>query len=156
MVFFSCLCDGHLGIAYANILATTQWPLERAAHLTSLVWVCVLWLPESLMDLSALCIIMSDIKLLTYFQTSIMQPLKFTIEKQFYPTIYCSCDYLSMLGFKLLHTSKKEGPGHQLQLEQQERLRSENTPTPPPPPPPPPPLMPHDYPYYGFIPDPMS
>ena len=54
-VFFSCLCDGRLGIAYANMLATTQWPLERAAHLTSLVWVCVLWLPESLMDLSALC-----------------------------------------------------------------------------------------------------
>ena len=53
-VFFSCLCDGHLGIAYANLLATTQWPLERAAHLISLVWVCVLWLPESLMDLSAL------------------------------------------------------------------------------------------------------
>ena len=49
-----CLCDGHLGIAYANMLATTPWPLERAAHLTSLVWVCVLWLPESLMDLSAL------------------------------------------------------------------------------------------------------
>ena len=36
------------------MLATTQWPLERASHLTSL-WVCVLWLPESLMDLSALC-----------------------------------------------------------------------------------------------------
>ena len=45
-----------MGIAYANMLATTQWPLERAAHLTSLVWVCVLWLPESLMDLSALCL----------------------------------------------------------------------------------------------------
>ena len=54
-VFFSCLFDGPLGIAYANMLATTQWPLERAADLTSLVWVCVLWLPESLMDLSALC-----------------------------------------------------------------------------------------------------
>ena len=39
------------------MLVTTQWPLERAAHLTSLVWVCVLWLPESLMDLSALCYI---------------------------------------------------------------------------------------------------
>ena len=37
------------------MLATTQWPLERAVHLTSLVWVCVLWLPESLMELSALC-----------------------------------------------------------------------------------------------------
>ena len=53
-VFLSCLFDGPLGIAYANMLATTQWPLERAVHLTSLVWVCVLWLPESLMDLSAL------------------------------------------------------------------------------------------------------
>ena len=38
------------------MLATTQWPLERAANLTSLVWVCVLWLPESLMGLSALCL----------------------------------------------------------------------------------------------------
>ena len=55
-VFLSCLCDGPLGIAYANMLATTQWPLERASHLTSLVWVCILWLPESLMDLSVLCI----------------------------------------------------------------------------------------------------
>ena len=54
-IFLSCLFDGPLGIAYANMLATTQWPLERAVHLTSLVWVCVLWLPESLMDLSALC-----------------------------------------------------------------------------------------------------
>ena len=36
------------------MLATTQWPLERAANLTSFVWVCVLWLPESLMGLSAL------------------------------------------------------------------------------------------------------
>ena len=52
--FLSCLFDGPLGIAYANMLATTQWPLERAVHLTSLVWVCVVWLPESLMDLSAL------------------------------------------------------------------------------------------------------
>ena len=41
------------------MLATTQWPLERAVHLTSLVWVCVLWLPESLMDLSVLCIVCS-------------------------------------------------------------------------------------------------
>ena len=53
-VFLSCLFDGPLGIAYANMLATTQWPLERAANLTSVVWVCVLWLPESLMGLSAL------------------------------------------------------------------------------------------------------
>ena len=56
-VFFSCLCDGPLGIVCANMLANTQRPLERAAHLTSLVWVCVLWLPESLMDLSALWLI---------------------------------------------------------------------------------------------------
>ena len=37
------------------MLVTTQWPLERAAHLTSLVWVCVIWRPESLTELSALC-----------------------------------------------------------------------------------------------------
>ena len=47
-VFFSCLCDGLLGIAYANMLVTTQWPLKRAAHLASLVWVFVLWLPWKL------------------------------------------------------------------------------------------------------------
>ena len=33
---------------------TTQWPLKRAAHFTSLVWVCVVWRSESLMELSAL------------------------------------------------------------------------------------------------------
>ena len=47
-IFFSCLCEGLPGIAYANMLVTTQWPLKRAAHLTSLVWVCVLWLPWKL------------------------------------------------------------------------------------------------------------
>ena len=47
-VFFSCLCEGLQGIAYANMLVTTQWPLKRAVHLTSLVWVCVLWLPWKL------------------------------------------------------------------------------------------------------------
>ena len=30
------------------MLVTTQWPLKRAAHLTSLLWVCVLWLPWKL------------------------------------------------------------------------------------------------------------
>ena len=30
------------------MLVTTQWPLKRAAHLTSLVWVCVLWRPWKL------------------------------------------------------------------------------------------------------------
>ena len=30
------------------MVVTTQWPLKRAAHLTSLVWVCVLWLPWKL------------------------------------------------------------------------------------------------------------
>ena len=42
-VFFSCLCDVLLGVTYANMLVTTQWPLKRAPHLTSLVWVCVVW-----------------------------------------------------------------------------------------------------------------
>ena len=37
------------------MLVTTQWPLKSAAHLTSLVWVCVVWRPESLKGLSALC-----------------------------------------------------------------------------------------------------
>ena len=36
-VVFSCLCDGLLRITYANMLVTTQWPLKRAAHLTSIV-----------------------------------------------------------------------------------------------------------------------
>ena len=44
-VFFRCLSEGLPGIANANMLVTTQWPLKRAAHLTVLVWVCVLWLP---------------------------------------------------------------------------------------------------------------
>ena len=48
VLVFSCLCDGRLGIAYANMLVTTQWLLKRAAHLTSLVWVCVLWRPWKL------------------------------------------------------------------------------------------------------------
>ena len=30
------------------MLVTTQWPLKRGAHLTSLVWVCVLWRPYRL------------------------------------------------------------------------------------------------------------
>ena len=49
-VFFSCLCD----VTYANMLVTTQWPLKCAAHPASLVWVCVVWWPESLMELSTL------------------------------------------------------------------------------------------------------
>ena len=53
-VLFSCLCDGLLRITYAKMLVTTQWPMKRAAHLTSLIWICVLWWPESLMELSAL------------------------------------------------------------------------------------------------------
>ena len=53
-VFFGCLCDGLLGVTNANMLVTTQWSLKRAAHLTSLVWVCVVWRPESLMELSVL------------------------------------------------------------------------------------------------------
>ena len=50
-VFFSCLCDVFLGVTYANMLMTTQWPLKHAAQLTSLVWVCVVWRSESLLEL---------------------------------------------------------------------------------------------------------
>ena len=56
-VFFSCIRDGLLGLTYANMLVTTKWPLKRAAHLTSLICVCVVWWPGSLMELSALCIV---------------------------------------------------------------------------------------------------
>ena len=56
-VFFSCLCDGILGVTYADMLVTTQWPLKRAGQLTSIVWVFVVWRPESLMELPALCIL---------------------------------------------------------------------------------------------------
>ena len=53
-VFFSCLCDFLLRVTYINMLVTTQWPLKRAAHLTSLVWVYVLRRSESLMEPFAL------------------------------------------------------------------------------------------------------
>ena len=55
-VFFSCLCEGLPGIAYANMLVTTQWPLKRAAtspHLSGFVFYGCL---ESLAELSALCV----------------------------------------------------------------------------------------------------
>ena len=47
-VFFSCLCEGLPGIAYANMLVTHSVTTEACSHLTSLVWVCVLWLPWKL------------------------------------------------------------------------------------------------------------
>ena len=52
--FFSCLCDVFLGVTYANMLVTTQWPLKHVAHLTSLAWVREVCRFESLMELSAL------------------------------------------------------------------------------------------------------
>ena len=55
------------------MLATTQWPLERAADLTSLVWVCVLWLPESLMDLSVLCFPTEDDEMLVPVSITFLQ-----------------------------------------------------------------------------------
>ena len=54
-VFFSCLCKGLPGIAYANMLVTTQWALKRAAtspHLSGFVFYGCL---ESLTELSTLC-----------------------------------------------------------------------------------------------------
>ena len=32
--FFSCLCDGLLGVTYTTMLVTTQWPLKCAANLS--------------------------------------------------------------------------------------------------------------------------
>ena len=43
----NCLCK-HAG--------ATQWPLKHAAHLTSLVWVCVLWRPWKLNE--AICVML--------------------------------------------------------------------------------------------------
>ena len=40
------------------MLVTTQWSLKRAVHLTSLVWVCVLWLPWKLNG--AICAMSAD------------------------------------------------------------------------------------------------
>ena len=59
--------------------------------------------------------------------------------------------YLNFNMFSFLIIVLKMLPG--IKLEQLECLRFENTIPPPPPPLPPPP---HDYPYYGFISDPMS
>ena len=42
------------GVTYANMLVATQWPLKRAPHLTSLVWVCVLWRYKSSLELVVL------------------------------------------------------------------------------------------------------
>ena len=52
--FKNCDVGWEFGVTYATMLVTTQWPLKRADHLTSLFWVCVVWRPESLMELSAL------------------------------------------------------------------------------------------------------
>ena len=38
---------------------------------------------------------------------SIPKPLKFGIDKQFHPTEHNGCNYLSMLGLKLPHVSKR-------------------------------------------------
>ena len=59
-VFFSCLCEGLLGIAYANMLVTTQWPLKRAATSPHLSWFVFYGCLESLTELSALCILHSQ------------------------------------------------------------------------------------------------
>ena len=53
-VFCWCLCDVLLGVTCAAILVTTQWPLKRAPHLTSLTWGCVVWRSDSSLGLSAL------------------------------------------------------------------------------------------------------
>ena len=37
-VFFSCLFDVLLGVAFANMVVASQWPLERAPHLPGFVW----------------------------------------------------------------------------------------------------------------------
>ena len=38
------------------------------------------------------------------------------MDKQFHPTVYSGCNYLSMLGLKLNHVSKR-GPGHWIGID---------------------------------------
>ena len=54
------------------------------------------------------------IKLYTHSQTSTVAPLKFGNGKLFHPTHYWTCDYISMLGLKLNHISKR---GHRKLLD---------------------------------------
>ena len=65
------------------MLVTTQWPLKPAADLNSLVWVCVLWRPESLTELSALCteIILKIIFLRLYWNLSGANELNWSVPK---------------------------------------------------------------------------
>ena len=46
-------------------------------------------------------------KLLIHSQTSTVQPLKFGNGYIISPTLYWACDYLSMLGLKLIHASQR-------------------------------------------------
>ena len=52
-------------------------------------------------------------QLLTHIKTSTVQPVKFWEWVIFYITFYWTCDYLSMLGLKLIHTSER-GPWEQM------------------------------------------
>ena len=52
-------------------------------------------------------------KLIIHSQTSAVQPLKFGNGYVIHSIFYKACDYLSMLGFKLNHVSKR-GPGAKL------------------------------------------
>ena len=49
----------------------------------------------------------NSMKLLIYFKTWTVAPLKLGMDKQFRPTFYRACDYLSMLGLTLNHVSKE-------------------------------------------------
>ena len=53
-VFFSCPFGVLPGLTYTNMLVATQWPLKRAAHITSPAWVCVVWRSKSSLELAAL------------------------------------------------------------------------------------------------------
>ena len=52
-------------------------------------------------------IIKCGMKLLIHFQTSTVQLLMFGMDKWFHTTLYWAPDYLSMLGLKLIHVSKR-------------------------------------------------
>ena len=52
-------------------------------------------------------------KLFIHSQTSAVQPLKLEMDKWFHSTLYNGCNYLSVLGIKLIHVSKR-GPREKL------------------------------------------
>ena len=105
-VSFNCLCDVLLGVTYANMLVTIQWPLKHALLLTSLAWVCVVWRYGSSLELSALWEIVGvSIQISLNFVSSgpihnrsmLVQVLQTITWNNDGPVRWCICMYLKPL-----------------------------------------------------------